>query len=325
MQDLFKQFLNRKITREQFLKICGYAAGFCATQSSVFKVASAIAAPEESFGRTKTAIEALCDLSVAQGSNAYAITRKSIETLGGMGLFVKKDSKVLIKPNIAWDRTPEQAGNTNPEVVAALIDLCFEAGARRVNVFDGTCNEQKRCYVNSGIQSIAQDHKAHVFFPSSWNIVKAKFKYKSSMENWPIYREAIECDTFINVPVVKHHGLTRLTLSMKNLMGVCGGNRGKMHFGIGQKLVDLTDFISPDLTVIDAVRVLNNHGPQGGNLADVSRLDTVIAGTDPVLCDTYACKLMKVSPKEIPYLAKAAELGFGKSNLSKANIIKVSA
>jgi uncharacterized protein (DUF362 family) len=140
------------------------------------------------------------------------------------------------------------------------------------------------------------------------------------MEGWPILRDAVVCDTFINVPVLKHHGLTGLTLSMKNLMGVCSGKRGLIHMDIGRKIVDLTDYISPDLTVIDATRVLTRNGPSGGSLEDVRTLNKVIVGTDPTLADTFAAQLVDKDPLSLSFLREASARSFGSTDLLKANI-----
>lgn len=281
-------------------------------------------AAEKNFnGRAGKKIKGDYDLAIAKGDNPYAMTAKAVELMGGMEKFVKKGDVVVIKPNMGWDRSPAQAGNTNPEVVAALVDLSLKAGAKRVNIFDITCNDPKRCYDSSGIMQAAKDKGAQVYFPEDWNTVKAKFAYSSPMEGWPILKDAIECDTFINVPVLKHHALTRLTISMKNLMGVCGGNRGIMHFNIGRKLLDLTDFISPDLTIIDAYRVLVRNGPTGGNLADVEMRNRIIAATDPVLADTYAAFIMDVDPMSVPNIRAAADHRFGSTDIGNARKIEV--
>jgi uncharacterized protein (DUF362 family) len=319
----FRLFLERKISRKKFLKISLAGLAYLAGGSYFLKATKLLAQPDLSYGRPKRKIKGDYDLVVGSGSDPYQITVKSIEAMGGMKRFVNKGSTVVIKPNIAWDRIPEQAANTNPQVVEALVELCFEAGAKRVNVFDITCNEARRCYKNSGIKVAAQRKGANVYHPSHWNYIKAKFTYKSPMQGWPILRDALECDTFINVPILKHHNLTRLTLSMKNLMGVCCGIRARIHFGIGRKLVDLTDFISPDLTVIDAFRVLVRHGPSGGDLADVRQLGKVIVATDPTLADSYAAKLMEVDPLAVPYIKVASTRGFGSADIDKANILSL--
>jgi uncharacterized protein (DUF362 family) len=277
----------------------------------------------KSNARAKKNIKGLHDLVVTKGDDPGLITRKAIEGLGGMEKFVRKGATVVIKPNIAWDRSPELAANTNPEVVAALVQMCYEAGARRVNVFDIPCNSAERCYENSGIRKAALEKGAKVYFCDSWNFVKASFSYKSPMEGWPIFRDAIECDTFINCPVLKHHGLTELTLSMKNMMGVCGGNRGIIHIDIARKLVDITDFISPDLTIIDAYRILTRHGPSGGYLKDVQLAKTVIAGTDPTLTDAYAARFSGKDPMTISYIKEAAQRKFGNVDISAADILEL--
>ena len=145
------------------------------------------------------------------------------------------------------------------------------------------------------------------------------------MEGWAILRDAVKCDTFINVPVLKHHSLARLTLSMKNLMGVCAGMRGLMHQGLGEKLVDLTDFISPELTVVDATRFLTRNGPSGGNVADVTVLNKVIAATDPVLADAYAGELAGVDPLSLSYVKDAVARNFGSADIAGAKMFSVPA
>jgi uncharacterized protein (DUF362 family) len=274
-------------------------------------------------GRTKRNKKGNYDLVLAQGEDPYRMTAQAIEAMGGMGQFVKRGDTVVIKPNMSWDRAPEYAANTNPLVVAALVELCFQAGARRVNVFDRTCNAEQRCYQNSGVKDAALSKGARVYFVDTWNFVEARFKYTSSMEGWPIFRDAIKCDTFINVPVLKHHSLTNLTLSMKNLMGVCCGDRAFIHDDIGRKLVDLTDFISPDLTVIDAYRVLTEGGPSGGGLQHVVAMKQLLVATDPTLADTYACHAAGVNPQSVPYLAEALKRGFGNADIEQATIFKL--
>ena len=320
-ESIFESLPNKKITRKGFVKLCGVGVGSIVLNNALLKFA--FGQDDVSTGRTVNKIKGLHDLVAVNGADPYAITAKAVEAMGGMARFVKKGSVVLIKPNIGWDRSPEQAGNTNPYVVAALVDMCFKAGAKRVNVFDRTCNDAKRCYENSWIEKIAREKGANVYFADDWNVVKAKFDYKSPMEDWPVYRDALECDTFINAPVLKHHGLTGLTLSMKNLMGVCSGNRGLIHFDIGKKLAHLTDFIKPDLSVIDAYRVLTRNGPTGGNLEDVLDMKTVIVSADPVLCDSYAAKLMDKDPLSVNYIDQAVKLNLGNADITKADILTI--
>lgn len=317
---IFENLFAGQISRKKFIKLCLIGLGGLIT-GSVFP--KKIFGKEFSVGRPAKNIPVRHDLVVAQGEDPYLITVKAVEAIGGIDRFVKRNSTVLIKPNIGWDRNPGQAANTNPQVVAALVDLSFKAGAKRVNLFDRPCNEARRCYENSGIADIAKKRGANVYFVDDWNYVNAHFPYPSPMEGWPIYRDALECDTFINIPILKHHGLTGLTISMKNLMGVCGGERGMIHDNIGLKLVHLADLIRPDLTVIDAYRVLMKNGPSGGNLNDVEDYKTVILGADPVLADSYACELVGRDPMTISYIREARNNNFGNFDTNKADIFKL--
>jgi uncharacterized protein (DUF362 family) len=306
-----------RMVRRAFLKLCASTA-LASWLMPSFSTAA------ESNGRPKKRIKGKYDLVVAAGEDPAALVRRAVEEMGGMGRFVKKGATVVVKPNMAWDRSPEQAGNTNPAIIAELVQMCVAAGAKRVNVFDRPCNEKKRCYDNSGIRTAAEEKGAKVFYVEDWMSVKAKFDYESPMQDWPVFREAVECDTFINVPILKHHGLTNLTISMKNLMGVCLGNRGDIHNDIGRKLVDITDFIGPDLTVVDAYRILTAHGPSGGSLDDVELRKTVIVGTDPTLADAYAADFFGMDPMEVPNIAEAASRKFGSADIKAAKIKRLS-
>jgi uncharacterized protein (DUF362 family) len=250
------------------------------------------------------------------------MVENAINALGGMGRFVKKGDIVVVKPNMSWDRTPQQAANTNPDVVSKVIEMCYESGAKKVKVFDRCCSNAERSYKNSGVAEASKKAGAEVFHVDKWNYVDAEFEYSSPMEGWPVYRDAVTADCFINVPVLKHHTLTRLTLSMKNLMGLLGGNRGQIHWKIDTKLAHLTDFISPNLTVMDATRVLINNGPSGGNLEDVRVYDTIIAGVDPVLVDSESARLVDVDPFDIGYIKTAHEMGLGKTTVDAKTILR---
>jgi len=312
---------KKPVSRRKFIKLV--VSGLSTLMLSNYFYKAVFGEGSRFNGRKKSNIKGNYDLVLASGKDPYQMTVKAIDAMGGMSRFVKKGSTVVVKPNIGWDRAPEYAADTNPFVVAALVDMCFQAGAKKVNIFDVPCNAKERCYENSGIKKAAEEKGASVYYVDDWNMVEARFDYESPMEKWPIFRDAIECDTFINVPILKHHSLTGLTLSMKNLMGVCGGNRGQIHNDIGRKLVDLTDFINPDLTVIDAYRFLSKHGPSGGNLEDVINIEKLIVATDPTLADVYACALASSDPLKVPNIAEASSRSFGNSDITKANIFKI--
>jgi uncharacterized protein (DUF362 family) len=265
------------------------------------------------------------DLVVAHGAQVPSIVRAALESLGGMKRFIAKGDVVVIKPNMGWDRTPEQAATTNPQVVAALVTFCLEAGARKVKVFDRPCNDPRRCYVQSGIESAAKAAGAEVSHMDERKFREVQIPGGVAIRNWPLYVEALEADKLINVPIAKHHGLSKLTLGMKNWMGIMGGNRGQIHQRIDDALVDLATVVKPTLTVIDAVRILTAHGPQGGNLSDVKKLDLVAVGTDPVAMDAWGSTLFGRTGADLGYVVKGAERRLGVMDLGRLRIQKVEA
>lgn len=265
------------------------------------------------------------DLAVVHGASADKIVRASVEALGGIRRFIAKGDVVVVKPNIGWDRKPEQAATTNPEVVATLVRLCFEAGAAKVKVFDRTCNDPRRCYVQSGIEAAAKAAGAEVSHIDERRFREVKIPKGVAIQSWPIYIDILEADKLINAPIAKHHGLGKLTLSLKNWMGVMGENRGRIHQRLDETLVDLATVIRPCLTVLDAVRILTAHGPQGGNLADVKRLDTVITGTDQVAIDAYGATLFGLTGADLGYVREGARRGLGVMDLGRLKIQKLEA
>lgn len=262
-------------------------------------------------------------VAVGTGKDYSALVAKTLEKLGGMRAFVKPGDRVVVKPNIGWDRSPEQAANSHPAVVRAIVEHVLAAGASRVQVFDRTCNEQRRCYKNSGIEDAVKELKnsrVRVEHVDDRKFVPVDIVRGKAVSQLSIYRDALEADAYINVPIAKHHGLSRLTLSLKNSMGILGGNRGRMHHDIGQKLADLATVLRPTLNIIDATRILLANGPQGGDLADVQVMDTLIASADPVAADAYATTLFGLQPDAVASTVAAYRMGLGEMDINKMRI-----
>lgn len=261
-------------------------------------------------------------LVVASGESPSGITRAAINAFGGIKKFISRDDIVVVKPNIAWDRLPEHAANTNPLVVAEVVKLCFEAGAKKVKVFDRSVNDARRCYVQSGIADAARRAGADVSYVDDRKFRDIKINGQA-IKSWPLYTEIFEADKVINIPVAKHHGLADITMAMKNWMGVMGGQRNHIHQKLDQSLADLALVIKPTLTVLDAVRILIANGPQGGSLADVKKLNTVIVGVDQVAVDSFGATLFGKKGKDLGYVRFAAKAGLGIMDLSKVDIQRV--
>jgi len=256
------------------------------------------------------------------GEKREELVKAAMEALGGMNRFISKGDKVLVKPNIGWDRTPEQAANTNPTVVRTLIDLCFASGAKSVLVVDYTCNEARRCYTRSGIAKAAEEAGAKVRHIDDNKFREMKIDGEV-LKQWPVYSDFVEVDKLINVPIAKHHTLARLSLSMKNWLGAIGGSRNQLHQKLDESCVDLAAFFQPTLTVLDAVRILKANGPQGGNLKDVEKLDTVAAGVDQVTIDSFGATLFGYKGENLGSVRAATKREFGQADLSKVLVANV--
>ncbi len=262
------------------------------------------------------------DLAVAHGDSPAKIVKAAIDAIGGIGKYISRGDVVAIKPNIGWDRTPEQAGNTNPEVVATVVKLCFEAGAKKVRVFDRPVNDPRRCYIQSGIAPAAGALGADVGYMDDRKFKDMDIKGEA-LKSWPLYTEIFEADKVINIPIAKHHGLAKLTMSMKNWMGIMGGQRRQIHQKLDASLVDISTKVKPTLTILDAVRILTANGPQGGNLSDVKKLDTVVVGVDQVAIDSYGATLFGMKGSDLGYVALGHKMGMGQMDLERLKIKRV--
>jgi uncharacterized protein (DUF362 family) len=304
--------------RREFLRqVAAWSAG--AAVVPLFRVRP-LAAEEKPQGQSV--------LAVAKGKDYEALVAKVLEPLGGLKAFVKPGARVVVKPNIGWDRKPELAGNTHPDVVKAVVKLALAADAKQVLVFDRTVNDARRCYASSGIQAAVesvQDKRVVCLFCDAKKYVPVNIQNAKSLHKFEFYKDALEtdCDCYINIPIAKHHNSSKLTLGLKNAMGVIGGNRGEIHKeNIHQRIADLNLVIRPKLTIVDATRILLRNGPSGGNPADVKVLDTLVASADIVAADAYSTSFFDLKPQDVGAIAAAKELGLGESDLSKVKVVE---
>jgi len=264
-------------------------------------------------------------LSVVRGADPVAITMAAMAAIGGIEHFVKNGTDVIIKPNICTDyHTYEYAATTNPQVVATLVRLCLGAGAKRVRVMDQPFGgAPQSAYAMSGIADAvsAAGGQMEVMNPNKYE--KVSIPNGRDITEGIFYKDILEADVVINVPIAKTHGLARLTLGGKNLLGVIA-NPGRMHANLGQRIADLISLVKPTLTVVDAVRILMGNGPTGGNLADVRQANTVIASHDIVAADAYATTLFGLTGKDISYIQAAADMGLGTLDLNSIKIEEIS-
>ena len=263
-------------------------------------------------------------LAVVKGADPEAITRRAIEAIGGMSRFVQPGFDVIIKPNICnASHTFEYASTTNPQVVATLVQLCLEAGAKRVRVMDNPFSGTgEQAYERSGIGPAVEKAGGKMEAMAAHKFIETSIPDGRDLKSWTFYQPILEADLVINVPIAKHHSLARLTLAGKNLMGTID-RRPQMHRNLGQRVADLTSRVRPQLTVMDAVRILMDHGPTGGDLKDVKKLDTVIASHDLVAVDAYTTSLFELKPQDISYIVASADMGLGTMELGDLDIQEI--
>jgi uncharacterized protein (DUF362 family) len=266
-------------------------------------------------------------LAVARGDSPATLVQRSINALGGIGRFVKPGNDVIIKPNICGSgRTPEYATTTNPEVVAALVALCLGAGAKRVRVMDspfsGTPND---AYDNSGIAEAVRAAGGEMEVMTKMKFQDTPIPHGQIITSCHVYQDILDTDVLIDVPIAKHHGNTLLTLGMKNLLGVVDNAPSYHTSHLSERVVDLNTLVRPHLVVVDAIRILMNNGPTGGNLNDVKRMNTVIASHDVVAADSYGATLFGKTALDLPIVRAGAKRGLGTMDLSSIKIDEIAA
>lgn len=269
----------------------------------------------------------LAELAIARHkgegeATAEDLVRRALDAMGGMKRFISRGDVVVVKPNIGWDRMPIHAANTNPDVVAAVVKQAFDAGAKKVVVADGSCNDPQRCFQRSGIWRRAHDLGAHVILPAEHRFRTMRLK-GDVLDEWPIFTTLVDADKVINVPVAKHHNLAKFTAAMKNWYGVLGGRRNRLHQNIDTSIADLATFMRPTLVVVDAMRVLVRNGPQGGNIDDTRVMNTVYATVDQVAADAFGCTLIGEKAENVPYLKMGQERGLGTMRLENLRVREV--
>ena len=311
---------NSKITRRQFIKGAAAAVTLPTLFSNgpFFYGSLAHAAGE-------------ADLVIANKGTPSQLLQAAIAPLGGMGRFVKTGQRVVIKANIAWARTPEQACTNNPELFSALIKMCYEAGAKRVAIWDHTCDNYQFTFSRSGLKEAAQKAGADIFSGHGRNVYKqVEIPKGKKLKTAEVLRDVLEADVFINFPIPKHHFATELTLGLKNFIGIVWDMELLHKIDLYQCIADINTIRKPDLVVVDAIRILTTNGPKGpGKTEDIGE---VITSTDIVAADAYAATFFKhpktgkpFKPEEIKFVKNAYELGLGEINLSKVRVKKVSA
>jgi len=273
------------------------------------------------FAGNNNPLPAKYDLAAIKGGEPDVMFDKAIEVMGGMKNYVKSGQTVVVKPNIGWDVIPEKAANTNPVLVKRIIEQCFDAGAKEVYVFDYTCDEWTRCYSNSGIEKAAKDAGAKVV---PGNVEKyyreVDIPEGKNLKTDKVHELILDSDVFINVPILKSHGSAKLTICMKNLMGIAWGRKQWHRNDLHQCIADFATYCKPDLNVVDAYYVMKKNGPRGVSKEDVVTMKSLLISEDMVAADAAGAKLFGLEPDDVPYIKIADEMGAGTKDLDNLSI-----
>jgi len=305
----FEKAITRRESIKKLLRVSG-----CLT----FSGTAAFATNSAESGRPATANNGFMVEGVGETSDydVKELTRKTFEAAGGISKFISKGDVVVVKPNISWARRPEMAASTNPTVMEAVIELCQEAGARKVRIADNTIHDVRRCFALTGAGMVAKKTGAELIYPRSSLMRRMKLQ-GNRLDIWPVFVPLVEADKVINLPVAKHHSLSVLTLGMKNWIGAVGGRRNKLHQDIHMTIVDLAQFFNPTVTLIDGIRIMTRNGPSGGSTSDVVQKNTLILSNDPVAADARAARLFDRKPEQIGFIKLGQKWGLGTYDFQK--------
>ncbi len=260
----------------------------------------------------------------AQGTNYAQLVGDTIQALGGMKKFVNPGEVVVVKPNMSFDRPPELGANVHPALVRQVVEMCLEAGAKKVQVMDHPAYEPRRSYRTSGIEEALKgirDPRVSLEFMDPRRFVEVTAQGARNLKKWHYYQDVLGADRFINIAVAKQHSSAGLTMCLKNMMGAIGGNRRSLHVNLHQNIADMNLVLRPDLNILDATRIMLRNGPSGGRLEDVEVRNLVFAGADPVALDALGTTLFGLKPTDIGHIVKAHELGRGEMDLNKIKVI----
>lgn len=273
---------------------------------------------------SSNAAEPKTDVWVIHGKDKTKLMNAAIQVIeqnGGLGSNVKK---LTLKVNAAWARTPEQGANTHPELIDAFIAGVRKSGVKEVLVPEHPCNPGRTAFKRSGIEDVCKKHKIKMIDlkenKESYRVVEIPNGLK--LKEAKVAAEYLDTDCIVNIPVAKHHSGPKLSMAMKNWMGIVEDRREWHRLDLPQCIADFCTFIKPTWTLIDATRCMLDSGPQGPT-ENMIFPDLLIVSKDQVAADTYTATLFHENPLTVDYLRIAGEMGIGQNDLAKMNIHKL--
>ena len=310
--------------RRDFLKTVAYVGAStlllpgCGSQPAAPPSSPPAPAPET--GGTAKASSG--GLIVAQGDDPDSLLERGLSALGGLEGIVRAGALVTIKPNFSVPRRPDEACTTNPQLVAGLVKRCLAAGAREVRVVDYPFTSAAIVLEKTGMRQAVTAAGGKI------SVISSRDRFQSVdvpgakvLKSTDYAKDVLEADVFINMPILKHHNMAKLTMGLKNLMGVVW-DRGFFHrTDLHQTIAELMAVRKPDITILDAIQGITDNGPMGPG--PIRTYNQVVFGSDPVAVDAYGAQLFGMKPADLEYLRIAAELGHGALNWEALSVRKV--
>lgn len=252
-------------------------------------------------------------IAIITGSDRVRTLRRGLDALGGIGRFIKRGDRVLVKVNAAFASPAVLSATTHPDVAAELVRLCLGAGASGVIVTDNPINDPGSCFALTGIGAAVAAAGGTVVLPRAGDFTPGTLPGGRLIRDWPVLHGPFRGVTkLIGVAPVKDHARAGASMTIKNWYGLLGGRRNQFHQDINGIIVELAQFVRPTFVVLDGTTSMMTNGPTGGSLADLKPTHTLVVGTDPVAADAFGATLLGKTHGDLPYLARAAALGCGR-------------
>jgi len=269
------------------------------------------------------------DLAVAENSDGAKALEAAVNAYGGIERYVRKGDKVVLSPNIGFQRDPTVGATTTPAVLRAMIQLCERAGAAKIMVIDYTLDDPQLSFAANGTADAVKGTKAVLLSPTDESLYKqidmsAYPTHKADNVVQKVARDVLNADVFIPMPIAKDHEAAKCSFAMKKLMGVIWNRKGYHRSDLHSCIAELNAALKPTLIVLDATIALQTRGPKGPG--EVTHPNQVVVGVEPASVDAYACRYLTVKgikPTDVPHIVKGAELGLGQIDASKLKVKEV--
>jgi uncharacterized protein (DUF362 family) len=311
-----------EMTRRDFLKRLGYASAAALAAGGLGLALHDAQGPAPAgHQQALTGLGNFADPALSPGQGKMAIihgqdralmVQQGLKALGGMEAFIHKGDQVLIKVNAAFASPPSLGATTNPELLAAVAGLCFQAGAAQVLVTDNPINDPESCFEITGLAQASRTSGARLILPRPALFQPVSLPQGNLIQNWPTLAGVFQGVTkVILVSPVKDHQRAGASMTLKNIYGFLGGRRNVFHQDINGIITELAQLLKPTLCILDGTVSMMTNGPTGGSLSDLKDTGTMVVSTDPVAADAVGVELLGRSLADTPYIKMAAAAGAG--------------